>query len=79
MSKPRKPTTDERLQALAQSIELLVSLHTDLEKATAERFAIVARIFHEAHGSIRSLERIATARQERLDDHGQRIQRLDEK
>jgi len=77
MSKPRKPTTDERIQALAQSIELLVSIHTDLEKATAERFATVAAIFRDAHGSIPSLERIS--HQERLDDHGKRIERLEDK
>lgn len=79
MIKPRKPTTDERIQALTQSLELLVSLHTDLEQATAERFASVAAIFRDAHGSIQGLERIATAHQERLDDHGHRIQRLEDK
>jgi hypothetical protein len=79
MSKPRKPTIDDRIQALTQSLELLVSLHTDLEKTTAERFGTVAAIFRDAHGSIQSLERIATAHQQRLDDHGQRIQRLEDK
>ena len=79
MSRPRKPTTDERIQALTQSLELLVSLHTDLEKTTAERFASVAAIFRDAHGSIQGLERIATAHQQRLDDHAEPIQRLEAK
>jgi hypothetical protein len=78
MSKPRRPTTDERIQALAQSIELLVSIHTDLEKSTADRFATAAAIFRDAHGSIQGLERIATAHQQRLDDPGQRIERLED-
>ena len=79
MSKPRKPTTDERIQALTQSLELLVSLHTDLEKTTAERFASVAAIYRDPHGSLQGLERIATAHQQGLDDHAERIQRLEGK
>ena len=95
MSNPRKPTIDERIQALTQSLELLVSLHRDMEKRQEERekrqealekrqeqdaaaihqLALIAR---EALTSIQSLERIATAHQQRLDDHGQRIQRLED-
>lgn len=79
MSKPRNPTTDQRIQVLTQSCELRVSLHTNLEKTTSERFATVAAIFHDAHGSIQGLERIATAHEQRLDEHAERIQRLEGK
>jgi hypothetical protein len=79
MSQPRNPTTDERIQSLTQSLELLVSRHTDLEETTAERLAGVAAIFRDAHGSIQGLERIAAAHQQRLDDHAESIQRLEGK
>jgi len=74
MNKPRKPTIDERLQAVIQSLELLVSRRRDMEEcrdsgATAlHQLALIAR---DALTSIQSLERIATAHQ-RFDDHDQR-------
>lgn len=89
MSNPRKPTIDERIQAITQSLELLVSLHRDMEKrqkqgqkrqeqdaAAIHQLTLIAR---DALTSIQSLERIATAHQQRLDDHGQRIQSLEDK
>ena len=79
MSKPRNPTTDQRIPVLRQSSELLVSLDTNLEKTASERFASVAVIFRDAHGSIQGLERIATAHEQRLNDHAERIQRLEGK
>jgi non-ribosomal peptide synthetase component F len=35
-------TIDERLEALTQSVELLATLHRDLERETAARFAETA-------------------------------------
>jgi hypothetical protein len=46
----------ERVDAIAQSVELLTTLHRDLEKQTAARFAetlsFINRLAHiaEAHG-----------------------------
>ena len=64
-------TTDERLDrltervdAIAQSVELLTTLHRDLEKETAARFA-------ETLGFINSLAHVAKA-------HEQRIERLEQ-
>lgn len=36
--KPKR-TIDERLDAIAQSLELLTSMHVELEKQTAKRFS----------------------------------------
>ena len=63
----KKPTIDERLQALAQSLELLTTLHRDLEKETAAKFA-------ETLQFINRLAHIAEAHEERIDrleDRGQ--------
>ncbi len=95
-------TIDERLEALAQTLELLSSLHRDLEKHAEEAEArnqkrmaeIEARdekrmgVLTEAMtrnekrmgqmmDAITRLARIADAHQDRLDDHGERIGRLE--
>ncbi|MGP8243084.1 MAG: hypothetical protein ACLQVN_01035 [Bryobacteraceae bacterium] len=54
----------ERVDAIAQSVELLTALHQDLEKQTASRFA-------DTLGFINRLAHIADA-------HEQRIDRLEE-
>lgn len=61
-------TTDERLDrlaertdAIAQSVELLTSLHKDLEQQTARRFA-------ETLQFINRLAHVAEAHEHRLDD-----------
>jgi Ni,Fe-hydrogenase III large subunit len=68
-------TTDERLDrltervdAIAQSVELLTHLHQDLERETSARFAEVASRFSETLGFINRLARIAEAHEQRLDD-----------
>ncbi|MGO9095192.1 MAG: hypothetical protein ACLQGV_08210 [Bryobacteraceae bacterium] len=60
-------TTDERLEklaertdAIAQSVELLTTLHRDLERETAARFAESLRF-------INRLAHIAEAHEQRLD------------
>lgn len=40
-------TLDERLEALTQSVELLATMHKDLEQQTAQRFVETAQQFSE--------------------------------
>ena len=50
----------ERVDAIAQSVELLTSLHRDMEKQTAARFADTLQF-------INRLAHIAEAHEQRLD------------
>jgi hypothetical protein len=59
-------TLDERLEALAHSVELLSSMHKDNEKRMAQMMDAIAR-----------LANIAAAHEERLDGHDQRIDDLE--
>jgi hypothetical protein len=61
-------TIDERINALTQSVELLASLHTDLERQTAARFAETAARFAETLQFINRLAHVAEAHEQRLDD-----------
>lgn len=87
MSEPKKPTIEDRLQALAESLELLYRDHQQLaaDMAAAHRnqqddaanihsLTLIAR---DALDSIKRLERVATAHQGRLDNHEQRIEDLE--
>jgi hypothetical protein len=62
----------ERVDAIAQSVELLTALHRDLEKETNARFAetnsIMAQRFSETLQFINRLAHIAEAHEQRLDD-----------
>jgi hypothetical protein len=67
-------TTDERLDklaervdAIAQSVELLTTLHRDLEQQTAAGFAETRARFAETLGFINRLARVAEAHEQRLD------------
>jgi hypothetical protein len=51
----------DRVDAIAQSVELLTTLHRDLEKETAAKFA-------ETLQFINRLARVAEAHEQRLDD-----------
>jgi hypothetical protein len=53
-------TTDERVDATAQNVELLTTLRRDLEQQTAARFA-------DTLGFINRLARVADAHEQRLD------------
>ena len=61
----------DRVDAIAQSVELLTSLHRDLEKETAARFAEItadtAARFAETLQFINRLAHIAEAHEERID------------
>jgi predicted ferric reductase len=62
---------DERLAALAQTVELLYAMQRDNEKRfeeTDRRFAQVTRNFEITLDSIKRLENIAVAHEQRLDD-----------
>ena len=68
-------TTDERLDRLtervdatAQSVELLPHLHEELERETSARFGEVASRFSETLGFINRLAHIAEVHEQRLDD-----------
>jgi hypothetical protein len=68
-------TTDERLDrlservdAIAQSVELLATLHRDLEKETAARFAETNRLMNQTLGFINRLAHIAEAHEQRPDN-----------
>ena len=64
----------ERTDAIAQSVELLATLHRDLERETAARFADTAAQFantaarfNETLGFINRLAHVAEAHEQRLD------------
>ena len=71
-------TIDERLEkltarheALAQTVELIVGMQRDNEQRFREneqRFSLVTRNFEVVLDSIKRLERIAVAHEQRLDD-----------
>ena len=74
MSEPPKLTLEERLEALAQSLELL---YRDQQQDAAAIHALTL-ISQNALASVQSLERTATAHQQRIDDHEDRIQDLED-
>jgi len=57
----------DRVDAIAQSVELLTTLHRDLEKETASRFAETASQFAETLQFINRLPHVAEAHEQRLD------------
>jgi hypothetical protein len=68
-------TIDERLEALTQTVELQAAMHKDHEAHFAarqeqidQRFNQVARNFEVVLDSIKRLENIAGAHEQRLDD-----------
>lgn len=74
-------TIDERIEALTQSLELLATLHTDLEKQTAARFAEAAAEtaarFAETTAHIGKLTGLIEDLAHIAKDH-QRIERLEQ-
>jgi hypothetical protein len=61
-------TIDERLEALTMNLELASRDIQDLRAAQVEGFAETRRIFEIALDSIKRLENIAMAHEQRLDD-----------
>jgi len=84
-------TIDERLEALAQTVELLASMHKDNEKAQQEQFAEqrkrraeqkerdvrIDQLHAEMMIAIARLANTAEAHNGQLDDHEQRIDKLE--
>ena len=79
---------DDRLEALTQSVELLAAMHRDTEKQNAEALAAMRQEAdrrhaqnEEIHGemmlAIVRLSRIAEAHNGQLDDHENRIDKLE--
>lgn len=57
-------TIDERLEAITHNIEILMGM----QMANERRFTLITENFEKAHDSIKRLENIAAAHEERLDD-----------
>jgi primosomal protein N'' len=58
----------ERLDALAQSLELTAAMQRDNENANLKMFQTIGNNFEICLDSIKRLENIATAHEQRLDD-----------
>jgi hypothetical protein len=58
----------ERVDAISRNLELLATLHTDLEKQTAAGFAETRARFAETLVFINRLAHVAEAHEQRLDD-----------
>ena len=59
---------DKRLEALAQSLELLAAMHKDHERANEQGFAELRRLFAETGQFINSLAHVAQNHEQRLDN-----------
>jgi isopentenyl diphosphate isomerase/L-lactate dehydrogenase-like FMN-dependent dehydrogenase len=70
-------TIDERLEALTQSVELLAAMHRDHEKQNAEALRQNEEIHGEMMLAIVRLGRIVEAHNGQLDDHENRIDKLE--
>ena len=57
---------DERLENLAQQVELLTALHGDNERFITQKFAELA-------DSMKRLANVAVAHEDRLDEHQERL------
>ena len=58
---------DARIEALTQSLELAVSLHNDLEKQTAARFAETAAQIRETAVLVGNITLLVQRHEDRLD------------
>ena len=65
-------TIDERLENISHQLEIL----TGMQMANERRFEEIAKIFAREHESIVSLENIARAHEDRLDDAEGRLDNL---
>jgi hypothetical protein len=70
-------TIDERLEALAQTVELLTQMHRDSERANAEKFAILAERTVQLMDTMSRLGRIIEIHEDRLDAHEDRLDDLE--
>jgi hypothetical protein len=71
--------TDDELRLHLESLQASVhELYEAVQRHDAQLDEL-ARIARDTLGSIQSLERIATAHQDRLDDHQERLEDLEDK
>ena len=63
---PKRPTIDERLAAIKQTLELTAAMHIDNDREFRERFAAIAKAQAQDGEHIRALVRIAEIHHERL-------------
>jgi len=61
-------TIDERLEAITQSLELVAGMQRANEERYERRFQAIAHNFEIVLDSIKRLENIASAHEQRLDD-----------
>jgi hypothetical protein len=62
----KRPTFDERLEAINQTLELVAAMQLDNEKRFEKRFAEIARLQEQDGEHIRALVRIAEIHEHRL-------------
>ena len=63
---PKRPSFEERLEAINQTLELVAAMHADNDKEFRERFAEIARLQAQDGEHIRALVRIAEIHERRL-------------
>jgi len=82
---------DERIEALTQSLELMASLHQDLEKKVERgpslhqelekkwdgRMVVMQQILEDLNDMTKRTTRILEIHEERLDDHDKRLDKLE--
>ena len=66
MPDPKRPTIDERLEAIKQTLELTAAMHLDNDREFRERFAEIAKLQAQDGEHIRALARIAEIHERRL-------------
>jgi hypothetical protein len=77
-------TIDERLEALAQSLELWSHMHMDASKEYDERFRSLEKLFRaneervgQLMDTMNRLGRILEIHDRQIDDHGDRLDNLE--
>jgi len=70
-------TIDERLEALTQSLELWSRMHMDASKEYEERFRANEERLAQLMDTMNRLGRILEIHDQRIDDHGDRLDNLE--
>jgi hypothetical protein len=77
-NEPPKRTIDERIDGLTQTLELLASIVKDNEQRHAREMAEIRAALAADGEHIRGLARIAELHSQRMDDHQQGIEGLED-
>ena len=70
-------TIDERLETLTQTVELLAQMHADTERASSQKFAVLAESTTQLMDTMNRLGRIIEMHEHRLDSHEDRLDDLE--